>query len=234
MIAEPGRADGSVSIDGDSEAFGADLSLRHFLGADFGTTVDLLYGYQFVRFNESLNIQSNSVSLDDDFAPLGSTIAVRDTFQTANEFHGAQLGLQADYREDFWSFQGLAKLAFGSLSREAFRSGETRVQVGSDIDITSEGLLVRDTNRGRLTNQQFSWVPEINATLGWHRYEGWDLTLGYHMLAVTDAIQPCGAIDSDLGVNFSDPLTGAERPSADLRYRTFYLHGIHFGLQRVY
>ena len=234
VIAEPGRADGSVSITGDSEAFGLDLSFRRFLGAEFGTTIDLLYGYQFVRFNERLDISTQSVSLDDDFAPVGSTFAVRDSFHTFNEFHGAQIGLQTDYREGFWSFQGLAKLAFGSLSRESLREGETRTQVDASISTEPEGLLVRETNSGRVTNQQFSWVPEIDATLGWHRYEGWDLTLGYHLLAVTDAIQPCGAIDRDLGVNLSDPLTGAVRPSADLRYRTFYLHGIHFGLQRVY
>lgn len=234
VIAEPGRADGAVSITGDSEAFGLDLSFRRFLGAEFGTTMDLLYGYQFVRFNERLDISTQSVSLDDDFAPVGSTFAVRDSFHTFNEFHGAQIGLQTDYREGFWSFQGFAKLAFGSLSREALRDGETTIQVDSSISTDPEGLLVRDTNRGRVTNQHFSWVPEIDATLGWHRYEGWDLTLGYHLLAVTDAIQPCGTIDRELGVNLSDPLTGAVRPSADLRYRTFYLHGIHFGLQRVY
>ncbi|MDA9778291.1 BBP7 family outer membrane beta-barrel protein [Rubripirellula sp.] len=234
VIAEPGRANGSVLITGDSEAFGADLSFRHFLGADYGATLDLLYGYQFVRFNEHLAIQTNSLSLDDDFAPVGSSFAVSDSFQTSNEFHGAQLGLQTEYREGFWSFHGLAKLAFGSLHREALRVGETTVQVDSLSTTEPEGLLVRDTNSGRITNQQFSWVPEIDATLGWHRYQGWDLTLGYHLLAVTDAIQPCGAIDPDLGVNLSEPFSGAARPSADLRYRTFYLHGIHFGLQRIY
>ena len=234
VIAEPDRADGSVSINGDSEAFGVDLSFRRFLGADYGATMDLLYGYQFVRFNERLDIQTNSVSLDDDFAPIGSTFDVRDSFQTSNEFHGAQLGLQTEYRESFWSFQGLAKLAFGSLRREALRTGETTVRVDTLTSTEAEGLLVQETNRGRITNQHFSWVPEIEGTLGWHRYQGWDLTLGYHLLAVTDAIQPCGAIDPDLGVNLSDPFVGASRPSADLRYRTFYLHGIHFGLQRVY
>lgn len=234
VIAEPGRADGSVSVQGDSEAFGLDLSFRRFLAADYGATIDLLYGYQFVRFNESLGIQTNSVSLDDDFAPVGSTFAVSDSFQTSNEFHGAQLGLQMEYRESVWSFQGLAKLGFGSLSREALRTGETTVQVDSSTSTEPVGLLVRDTNRGRVSNQHFSWVPEIDGTLGWHRYHGWDLTLGYHLLAVTDAIQPCGSIDAELGVNLSDPLVGAARPSADLRYRTFYIHGIHFGLQRVY
>ncbi|MDB4678793.1 BBP7 family outer membrane beta-barrel protein [Rhodopirellula sp.] len=234
VIASPGRADGVINIDAYSEAFGADLSIRQFLGAGFGTTVDVLYGYQFLRFNERLSIQSDSVSLDDDFAPIGSTISVMDKFQTANEFHGAQLGLQADYREGWWSFQGLAKLAFGSLSREALRVGETTTQVDALTSTEAEGLLVRGTNSGRLSDQHFSWVPELDATLGWHRYEGWDLTLGYHLIAVTDAIQPCGTIDPNLAVNLSDPLTGAVSPTPDLRYRTFFLHGIHFGLQRTY
>ena len=234
VIAEPGRADGSVVVKADSEAYGGDLAFRRFLGADYGATLDLLYGYQFVRFNERLGIQTNSVSLDDDFAPVGSTIAVRDSFQTSNEFHGAQIGLQTEYREDYWSFHGLVKVAFGSLTRDILREGETTVTVDGSTATEDEGLLVRQTNRGRITNQQFSWVPEINATLGWHRYEGWDLTLGYHLLAVSEAAHPGGAIDPELGVNLSDPLIGASRPTSDLSYRTFYLHGLHIGLQRVY
>ena len=66
------------------------------------------------------------------------------------------------------------------------------------------------------------------------RYEGWDLTLGYHLLAVSEAAHPGGAIDPELGVNLSDPLIGASRPTSDLSYRAFYLHGLHIGLQRVY
>lgn len=234
IIAFPERASGSIHIDAESEAFGADVSIRQFLYGDLGATVDFLYGYQFMRLNESLGIASTSTSLDEDFAPVGAVLSVFDDFDVSNEFHGGQVGLAANYRERCWSFQALAKVGFGSLSRRATRTGLTVTTIDDASAVTNSGLLVRSTNAGTVTDDTFAWVPELDLSLGWQRFAGWDLTFGYHVIGLTDALQSSGAIDPGLAVNLSDPPTGQQRPTDGLRYRTFYLHGIHFGLQRVY
>lgn len=234
VIASPERASGSIHIGANSEAFGADVSIRQFLYGDLGATVDFLYGYQFMRLNEWLGIDTDSTALDDEFVPEGTMLSVSDHFQTSNEFHGGQVGFAANYRECCWSFNGLLKVGFGSLTRRATRTGQTITQVDDAISVDPQGLLVRSTNDGTFTDRTFGWVPELDLSLGWHRYPGWDLTFGYHVIAMTDALQPSGAIDPDLAVNLSEPPLGEQRPSDGLRYRTFYLHGIHFGLQHVY
>jgi hypothetical protein len=236
IVAFPNRATGSVSIDSDSETFGADVSIRQFLYGDLGGTVDFLWGYQFMRLNGSLGIATSSTSLDDDFVPIGTVFSVSDDFTTTNEFHGAQLGLAAAYRERCWSFNGLVKVAFGSLRREATRSGRTVTTIDDATTVENQGLLVRSTNSGTFSDDTFAWVPELDLSVGWHRFKHCDVTFGYHVIAMTDALQPSGAIDPALAVNLSDsdPLTGPQRPTAALFDRTFYVHGIHFGLQHAY
>lgn len=234
IIAQNGRATGAVFVSADSEAFGADLAIRQYLHGGLGATIDMLYGYQFMRLNESLGIASTSTSLDEDFAPVGSIFSLADQFNVSNEFHGGQIGLAANYRERCWSFNGLAKVGFGSLRRQADRSGITVTTVDDETAVNNNGLLVRSTNAGTVTDHTFGWIPELDLSLGWQRYAGWDLTFGYHLIVMTDALQASGAIDPDLAVNTSDPPTGAQRPTSSLQYRTFYLQGIHFGIQHVY
>ena len=223
-------ADGAVFVDADLESFGADLAIRQFLCCDLGVTLDFVYGYQFMRMTERLGIASTSTTLENE-----STLRIADSFSVSNDFHGGQIGLASSYRECCWSFNGLAKVGFGSLRRSATRRGVTVTEVPpDDVNIEPQGLLVRSTNDGKTTDNTFGWVPELDLTLGWHRFKGWDLTFGYHLIVLTDALQVSGAIDPGLAVNLSDPLTGDARPTRSLQYRTYYLQGLHFGLQHNY
>jgi hypothetical protein len=234
-ITIPAPLDGSVSVVGDSNVFGGDLSVRQFLYGKCGGTIDMLYGYQYMRLNESLGIASTSISLvDSPSRPLGSVLSVADSFKTRNEFHGGQIGMASRYREKCWSFNALFKLGFGSLRRRAKFAGSTLTSIDGANAITPNGLLVRSTNSGATTDHTFAWVPELDLTVGWQQYPNFDVTFGYHIIAMTDALQVSGAIDPDLAVNLSEPPMGQQRPAAILRYNTFYVQGIHFGLQYVY
>ncbi len=234
IIAFPNRATGSISVRASSEVYGADISARQEWFSRFGGTVDVLYGYQFMRMDESLSISSSSVSQDDDFAPVGSVLAIDDSFEAENEFHGGQFGFASRYREGCWSFHSLAKVGFGRLRRGATLSGQTFTSIDGNDAVDPNGLLVRSTNAGSTDDHTFGWVPELDFTFGWHQYPRFDLTFGYHVIAMTDAIQVGTLIDPDLAVNLSDPPTGQLSPTRRAEYGTFYVQGIHFGLQYVY
>lgn len=234
IVAFPDRATGSISVRAASEVFGADVSARQKWFSRFGGTVDLLYGYQFMRFNEDLSISSTSTSLDEDFAPVGSVLGIDDRFDAENEFHGGQFGIASRYRECGWSFHSLLKVAFGSLRRGVGLSGQTFTSIDGVNAVDPNGLLVRSTNARIEDDYTFGWVPELDLSLGWHQYPRLDVTFGYNIIAMTDAIQVSGLIDSDLAVNLSDPPNGQQRPSRRAHYRTYYTQGMHFGLQYVY
>jgi hypothetical protein len=234
LVAFPGRATGSIGVRAISEIAGGDISIRQKWYSKYCTTIDLLYGYQYMRLNESLAISSTSTSLDDAFAPVDSVISVADAFNAENEFHGGQIGFASRYRERCWSFNTIAKVGFGSLSRRANRSGVTVTSLGGASATDPNGLLVRSTNAGTVTDNTFSWVPELDFSIGWQKYRNLDVTFGYHIIGMTEALQVSGEIDPNLAVNLSNPPTGAQRPSPALRYNSYYVQGIHFGIQHNY
>ncbi|MGB7326107.1 MAG: BBP7 family outer membrane beta-barrel protein [Rubripirellula sp.] len=234
VVAFPDAAAGSVHVDGSSNVFGGDISVRQFWYGRYGGTVDLLYGYQYMRLDEDLNVSSTSLSQNGTFGPAGSVISISDSVEAINDFNGAQLGIASNYREGCWSFRSLAKLGFGAVKRTARRSGVTITENGADSFTDPQGLLVRDTNDGTRSSTTFGVVPELDLSLGWHRFPRFDVTLGYHLIAMTDALQVSGALDPNLSSNLSSPLVGGVSPSASLRYDTFYVQGIHLGLHYTY
>jgi len=240
VIASPVLSrEGSINIDGSNDVFGGDISLRQRWLGGLGGFIDVLYGYQYMRMDDNLRIASST--FDTSTGPTsGALLNVLDRFEAENEFHGGQLGLAARYREGCWSFNGTIKAAAGSLRRSALRAGSQSRSSGGTTVTEENGLLVRSTNAGTIENHTFGWVPELDATIGWRWTRNLDLTFGYHAVSLTDALQVSGMIDPDLAVNASaipngatQPL-GQQRPSSRLSYDTFYIHGIHFGVQCVY
>ncbi|MGI9471251.1 MAG: BBP7 family outer membrane beta-barrel protein, partial [Rubripirellula sp.] len=75
LVAFPARSTGAISVRGTSEVYGADLSVRQYMYGKFGGTIDLVYGYQYMRLNEGLTISSTSTSLIDDVPPLGAVLS---------------------------------------------------------------------------------------------------------------------------------------------------------------
>ena len=226
---EPQPTEGAIHLRGKSDVYGADLSIRQFIHGGLGVTLDLIYGYQFMRLRESLSISSTTEETD------GTAISVDDSFKTTSDFHGGQVGLATRYRERCWSFNAMLKFGFGSLRRTADRNGSTTTRSGSDTFTDPiNGLLVRSTNAGKHTDNTFAWIPEFDASLGYQISRHFDATVGYHIIAMTDSLQVSGAIDPDLAVNFATPPLGQQRPTPALRYDTFYVQGIHFGLQCIY
>ncbi|MCG8653403.1 MAG: BBP7 family outer membrane beta-barrel protein [Pirellulales bacterium] len=234
LVAFPGLSNGSIAVNASSDVAGADVQVRQFWYGGLGATVELLYGYQFMRLNEDLSISSTSTSLSTQFAPVGTILSLVDTFDAENEFHGGQFGIATRYRERCWSFDSTLKIGFGSLRRRAQLTGNTFTSLGGANAVDPNGLLVRSTNAGTITDDTFGWVPELDVSLGWHRYPRFDVTVGYHIIAMTDSLQVSGTIDPNLAANLSTPPTGQQNPAAALRYSTFYIQGIHFGLKYVY
>lgn len=231
LIAFPGARENSrISVNGTSDVFGADVSVHQFLYGKYGGTIDLVYGYQYMRLDEDLSIFSTLTNLDTSGStPVGSIIDVNDSFEAISEFHGAQIGFASRYRERCWSFNSLIKFGFGSLNRIAKRSGTTSTTVGVDTAVTNEGLLVNNNNSGKISDRTFGWIPELDVSIGYRITPKLDATFGYNLIAMTDAVRVSGTIDPDLAVNSSS--NSPRVPSPGMQYSTFYIQGIHFGLQ---
>lgn len=222
LVSGQSGTSGSIAINGRNQIFGGDLGFRHQLLSGLGGVVEFVYGYQQVAMHDELSISSESF-------PTPSAVRVVDRFEADNRFHGAQIGLATRYREGCWSFNGLLSLAGGSTSRDALRTGLTDLGAGPQ----PFGLLVGESNSGNAKDNAFGWVPEVNASVGCQLTRNFDLSIGYHLIAMTDSLQASGMIDRDLAVN-QNPSSGPKDPSPLIDYDTFHVHGLQFGINFLY
>ena len=234
LVNFPGVFDGQLSADLQSDVYGGDLSVRRTIRRGFWGSVQSLYGYQYMRLDEDLTIADSTISTDPNSATVGSLLAITDRFDISNEFHGGQLGLAGSLTDGCWSLNWLAKIGFGSMRRRANLSGSTTTSSGAASNIDNQGLLVRSTNRGVTEDHTFGWVPELGVELAYRRFPNYDLTVGYSIVAMTDAIRTSSAIDPSLGSDLSGNPAASRPAIASLDDSTFYIQGIQFGLAKVY
>jgi hypothetical protein len=204
----------------DSEIYGADLSLKQLWLRGLGGRVDFIYGYQYFRLAESLGIQSRA---ETDF-PNPSSQEISESFIATNNFHGGHFGLQTNYREGRWMFDGRFKLGLGSINREGSIQGMTVNQIGANPPATlTEGLLATNSNIGTDSNSTFAFAPEVNLTLGYRLNRNMDFTVGYTYFGMTDALQAWQMIDTTV-----DAANG--RPARNFRYSDYWVQGLSLGV----
>lgn len=218
---------GGVSLNANSNVYGGDISVRQFLTGGLGTTFDVLYGYQYMHLDEDLSLSTTSTKTQDAFPDqVGNNLSTLDQFETINNFHGGQFGFAGAYREGCWSFDWLGKIGFGQIKREAQRHGRSVITTDTPPPaINDTGLLVSSANSGSYSSSTFGWVPEFDVSVGWHKYPRFDVTFGYNIIAMSDAVRLSGIMD---------PTNTLDTPRSSVSSGTFMMHGMHFGIRHVW
>ncbi len=118
-VAFPGVITGAIGVDSSSELNSGGVLLRRHWRSGSRGRIDLLGGYRHFAFREELTI-AESLKLT---APVGdfpadTTQDSWDSFATDNDFHGGELGLNAEFYRASWSLNLLAKLALGNVHQQ--------------------------------------------------------------------------------------------------------------------
>ncbi len=218
---------GGVNVNASSMVYGGDISVRQFLTGGLGTSFDVLYGYQYMHLDEDLSLSTTSTKTQDAFPDqIGNNLTTLDQFATRNNFNGGQFGFAGQYREGCWSFDWLGKVGFGQIKRQADRRGRSVITTNTPPPaINDTGLLISDANSGSYSSSTFGWVPEFDMSVGWHRYPRFDVTFGYNIIAMTDAVRLSGIMD---------PMNTLDTPRSSVNYGTFMMQGMHFGIKSVW
>jgi len=230
---------GATAIDAGSEFHSAGIWLRRafFVQQDARVDgfdsreyrVDFLLGYRFSRLNEDLRI---SETLE---AAGPTVIDSFDLFDTENTFHGAELGVSAEFRYCRWSLELLMKLALGNTHSQVFIDGSTATAVGGGAPTTDPGgLLALSTNIGTYSQDHFAVMPEFGVTLGYDITPRLRATFGYTFLYWSRLARPGDQIDRDLNSSFipnNGPPVGAPRPAFAFVTNDFWAQGMNFGLE---
>jgi hypothetical protein len=132
----------------------ADVNYRHTLYCAPDVRLDALAGYRFAYLQDELYLGNVPDPGSDDYKL--NRLAV------TNAFHGGQIGLAGEYRQEKWFVSGTAKMAFGAVISDISTTGFfTGTQGKNQSGGYSRLLALTDPHETR-----FGVMPTANLTVG--------------------------------------------------------------------
>jgi hypothetical protein len=226
---QDGTVPGTFSASLANEFKSLELVMRRAVYQDQGRRLDLLFGYRYARFAESLNIADTS------FDAFNDRAQVRDQFTAGNEFNGAELGFSAQTQHFRWSLEFLAKLALGGTRSRVRVFGDTLITPGGTTPQLG-GLLALPSNMGTYSQNNFTMIPELGATIGCDLTSRVKATFGYSLIYWSKVARAGDQIDLNVNTTQFPTATGpgalAGVPSPLFRFATndYWAQGLNFGL----
>lgn len=242
-VAVPGILDGTLTVQGDSQLWGADVNARWCWIKGCASRSEVFAGYRHLNLRESLTIRENitvvgpgrdRLVIPD---PIGTQIVVQDRFVTRNQFHGGQIGMAYERRWGRWDLDARGSVALGAthqvLEISAF---QTRQQPGGVPATFQGGLLGAGPNLGRFERNRFSVAPEFTLNVGYWLTPTVRVFGGYNFLYWSNVIRPGDQIDHTVDLTFvpnalSAGFSGQYRPRPVFKQSDLAINGIQFGLE---
>jgi len=227
---------GRVISQFDNEFLMNEVFLRTMLERDRNKRVDLLLGYHFLRLDNYFSINSFNTATD----PVlnGTTFSLFDRFDTENEFHGGQVGIDGSYSRGRWSLDYLAKLSFGQMRQTSeIDGGLTIVPGGVGPGVaTVGGLFAQPTNIGTRTRYEEVFIPEFNLGLTYYARPNLSFGMSYNYMWISSVILSGDQIDRQVNPSQfgGGPLIGPARPEFEFNDTSYWLMGMNFTMQYNY
>lgn len=238
LVGYPGFVAGDIAVRSSNYVMGAEAYFRESLKQECDRRLDAIYGYRFMRLDESLHINDTTISIEQpSIIPLGTTVAGSEYFLTRNQFHGAEFGLWYQSTAGRWGWDVLAKIALGTLRQNVDINGQTIVTVpGVGTDVQPGSLYALPTNMGSYKRNQFSAIPEVQINVTRCITDKLKARFGYTFMLMTSVVQAGRQIDPVINPTQigGDPLVGPALPDFEFQNTHYWLQGINFGLEYSY
>jgi hypothetical protein len=230
VLAYPQVVVGGINITSSRQVYSNEINLRRSLYSDCWRRIDVLAGYRYMRLGESLNISTNSTSLDS--STLGTQFAVQDMFSTGNNFNGGQIGVNMQLYRGCWTIDLLGKIALGGVSQQARINGSTVITpVDEAIQTYNGGILALPSNSGQFNQTVFGAVPEFGVNLRYQWTPLWRVSVGYTIMALTNVLRPGDQIDLNIDPSQFPPGTAGTSPVYKFNQSDLWLQGINLGVE---
>jgi hypothetical protein len=246
LISFPGLVSGSIGVAATTKVLGTEVNFRRMIAVNRNRRMDMLLGYRFLRFDEGLEVATNSTSTAvGGPVPVGTMFNIHDTFGTRNQFNGGNFGLRTEwFHNDRWSFDVVGKAALGGMQETVAIQGNTVTTVPGFPAVNSVGGILTQPrnltagvgpggNIGTYTRTRLAAIPEVDANLHFQLTPIWRLNVGYSLLYLTNVARPGNQIDPILDPNRFPPATTPVSPHPVFTYseRSVWMQGINLGLE---
>ena len=232
VVAYPNQVTGSINASETSSFLGAGVHATYNMlcwdNCNYSCRVDALLGYRYLRLRDTLNINSNSMTLGT-AAPV--SLAVSDSFATTNNFNGAELGMLAEAWHGCWYFTAIGRLGIGGTWENVTINGSTTATANNQSTTSAGGLLAMPSNIGSFQHTGFTVVPALELKLGYDITCNCRLTVGYDVMYWSRVARPAEQIDTSVNTSQASggTLTGVPGPLFSLRESDLWVQGLSVG-----
>jgi len=233
LVAFNGTQSGSITATAKTNnILGADAFAEIMMSRDSRRRIDLVGGYQFLRLDDSLQLNTNAQIIDQTSPFFGTTIATTDRFATRNQFHGGQLGLRGRMARGQWSLNTLGIVGLGNMNETVVISGTSTVTSGGVPSTTNGGIFTQPTNIGTFTQNRFAVIPQLISNLHYHVTPNLSFHIGYNFMWISNVALTGDQIDTFVNSTqfFGGNLAGPARPRFQFNDRDYWLQGINYGM----
>jgi putative beta barrel porin BBP7 len=244
LVAFPDAFAGTIDIRNYQRFRGGDFNVGCRLCGEEGCSVDVLVGARYMELHEKLNIDDSTTQLANGLGfflgePLNEgDIRLRsDVFETRNKFYGPQIGLRGEVTSGpfFARLKGL--VAFGKNTNGISVHGDsTLIQNGLVVETVPGGLLALPSNIGRIREDNFIVVPQLEITVGVDFDGRVRIFAGYSYLYWHDVVRPYDNVPAQIDttqVPTSPDFAaggGSGAPAPTNHSGGFWMHGLNAGL----
>ncbi len=202
LIALSGTNRGSIFIDNDGQVYSGSLALRRNtrcctvtrFGRDINQRVDVIVGGRYLRFGETLNFTETLEPTGGFFAP-GTFYRLNDHIEAANDFYGAELGVEFLRQKRRSVVELSARVAFGDMRRRLRATGATTVTVpGSPALATLPGGFHVPAQGFDEFDDEFSVIPQARIACGYFIRTNLQFHVAYDFMFITNIVRPSSGI----------------------------------------
>jgi hypothetical protein len=245
LVSFPDNFAGGIAIEARMQYWGAETNfVRRLCSGEWGG-IDVIGGLRYADLEEDLVINDQSLVLPlstqggrflGAIVPPGNTLSKNDTFDTKNQFYGAQIGFKAELRRGNWFLLGKTQLALGGTHQSLNVSGSSTLTTATGSTTVPGGLLTLPTNSGRFAHDEFALMPEFNLNIGYQLSEGVRVYVGYDLTYWSNVVRPGDQIDRNINRSYvptSEFFGGSPFPLDPLilfRTTDWWMQGVNFGV----
>ena len=246
-IADPLRKfSGDVSVTSALQLWGAEANILYTFFSDRGIELGLLAGFRYADLRESLHINNTTTDL-----LFGNVTVLNDSFSTANQFYGGQIGGRLGMRFERLSLDVTGKIAAGSTRQTVDIEGDI-TQLGPNplvppgLGTFPGGVFTQPSNIGKQRTSEFTdpfaVLPALEVKLGYDLTPHIRVFGGYELMYWTRVVRPGDQINHTVNLtqnavldpNGTGTLVGPAQPATLFGRSDFWAQGINFGVEVRY
>jgi hypothetical protein len=238
LVSAPGVSFGTAEVRAENSAIGAGVGLLYDMSSDPCGRLCFSIGYRYLGVFDEVSFQQDSTAL---VASPGVAFATRsqitDRFNTDNNFHGFNIGVNAERKVGYWYFGGRASVALGGVQQVVVIDGRTVLTVPNvPTQATFQGLYAQSSNIGRYERTEFAVLPEFGVRFGVQLTESGRLYVGYNWMYLSNVVRAGDQIDTRVNPGFlpggGGSAIGPPLPAfRGFQTTDYWLQGVSFGLE---